>query len=152
MALSVPFNAGNTVAIGFDSATGESGVLIKVQLAENVVKGEVLSVSPSADNKYIKQANEYDAVAIASEAGSSNGYIWAWTTGSVCQVLFKDGVAPVRGYVATSADTDGRGNAVDIATIGGNPAIDIHFREIGHIRESKSSGTNVLALVHFHTL
>lgn len=152
MALIIPFNGGNSVAIGYDSTTGESGVLLKVQLGENVVKGEVLAVSGAADNKYIKQTAEYDAVCVAAEAGSTNGYIWAWTTGSICQVLFKDSTASVRGYVAISDAVDGRANNVDLATIGGLPAADIHFKEIGHIKESKNAGTNLLVLIHFHTL
>ena len=144
--------AGDNVRLAYDTVTLESGLQLKVQIAENVVKGEVLSVSPSADNKYIKQANEFDACAIAYEAGSADGYIWVWTTGAICQVLLKDTIASTRGYLAISADTDGRADSLDIATISGTPATTAHFKEIGHHKESKAGGTNVLTLIHFHTL
>ena len=143
---------GDKVRMVYDTTTLEMGLQLKVQIAENVVKGECLSVSPSADNKYIKQTNTYDVCAIAYEAGSADGYIWVWTTGAICQVLFADGVTVTRGYLATGHATDGRADSTDIATISGNPAISAHFTEVGHIKESKASGTNVLALVHFHTL
>ena len=136
----------------YDPNTGEMGAQVKVQVAEAVVKGSLLAVSSSADRKYIKQASEYDTCAIAYEASDADGYIWAWTTGAVCQMLVKDSTAITRGYVAISADTDGRMDNIDLSTIGGNPAITTHFKEVGHVLESKSAGTNVLVLIHFHTL
>jgi hypothetical protein len=143
---------GASVRMAVDTTTGESGLQLRVQIAEAVVKGEGLSVSPSVDNKYIKQTNMYDVCAIAYEAGSADGFIWVWTTGAICQVLFADGVTVTRGYLATGHATDGRADSTDISVISGNPATDAHFKEWGHIKESKTSGTNVLALVHFHTL
>lgn len=154
MALVVTASGYRKVGLGYDDATGEAGIVLRVQLGENVAKGDCLAVSGAADNQYLKQANEYDTTCIAAEAGSANGYIWAWTTGSICQVLFKENTASVRGYVAISDAVDGRGNNIDLATIGGNPSIDTHFKEIGHVKESKGAveGVSNLVLIHFHTL
>jgi hypothetical protein len=67
-------------------------------------------------------------------------------------MLVKDSTAMVRGYVAIAADTDGRASNTDIAAIPGNPAIDTHFKEVGHVLESKDAGTDVMCMIHFHTL
>lgn len=135
-----------------DQATGEMGLQLYVQIGENVVKGEVLAVSGAADNKYIKQTAEYDAVSVAYEAGSADGFIWTWTTGAICQVLYKDSTASTRGFVAISDAIDGRASDIDLSVINGNPSTAAHFKEIGHVKESKTAGTNVLVLIHFHTL
>lgn len=139
----------------YNSSTGEFGLQLKVQIAEAVVKGNVLAVSPSADNKYILQTSEFDGACVAYEAGSTNDYIWAWTTGAVCQVLYKNETASTRGWVCVSDAVDGRASDVDISTIAGTPATTAHFKEIGHVKETKSApGTGLanLVLIHFHTL
>ncbi len=145
-------SAGTNVRLAYDDTTNERGMQLKVQIAETIVKGECLAPSASVDNKMIKQTNEYDTVLIAYEGGSADGYIWAWTTGSICQVLFKDSTASTRGRIAIADAVDGRASDVDMATIQGNPATTEHFKEIGHVKESKNAGTNVLVLIHFHTL
>jgi hypothetical protein len=151
MALSM-ISIGSVVAIGHDSSTHERGLLLKItnRTGGNSVKGTLCSANPSADREVIKQANEYDAFCVVQEAGIAEGSeMWVWVTGSICQVLFKNGVSPTRGDVAICADTDGRAN--QFANPGsGLPAIETHFKEIGHILESKASGTDVLALVTLH--
>jgi len=74
--------------------------------------------------------------------------MWVWMPGSICQVLFKNSTASTRGNVALAADTDGR--AIDVAVPSSNPVVAEHFKEIGHVLETKSSGTNVLVLVATH--
>lgn len=87
---------------------------------------------------------------MVQESGVADGSeAWIWVNGSVCQVLFKDGTASTRGSILIAADTDGR--AIDIANPGGGlPGTDTHFKECGHVLETKSSGTNVLVLASIH--
>jgi len=136
----------------YDPTTGERGAQLKVQVSEAVVKGELLHPSPTVDLKYSKQTVEYDVTCVAYEAGDADDWIWAWTTGASCQMLYKDSTAATRAFVAIADAVDGRASDIDIATIGGNPSIDTHFKEVGHVMENKTAGTNVLVMVHFHTL
>jgi len=83
------------------------------------------------------------------------GIFGAWDTGAVCKVLFKENTGSTRGFVALSSLTDGYCEDIDLATIGGSPATDAHFREIGHVKETVAAagaGTYQLVLIHFHTL
>jgi hypothetical protein len=151
MAISL-LHIGNVVAIGYDSATGERGLLTKGinRTGGTSVKGTLVTVSTSADNEYVIEADEYDTVGIIQEAGVAEGSeMWIWKPGSKCQVLFKDTVAATRGNILLAADTDGR--AIDVANPGtGLPATDTHFKECGHVCESKDAGTNVLVLCEIH--
>lgn len=114
------------------------------------VKGMVVSVSTSADNKFIAQANEYDAFGIVYEDGVADGQPVRIVVSGVAEVLLKDGSAATRGHVALSADTDGR--MVTIAVPSSNPVVGEHFKEIGHCCETKNAGTNVLVkcVIHFN--
>jgi hypothetical protein len=139
------------VALGSDSATNERGFLVKFinRTGATSVKGTVVSASTATDREVIKQANEFDSIGVIAEAGIAEGSdMWLWMCGSVAQVLMKDGVAAVRGYVALAADTDGRADNVDVPT--SNPVVAQHFKEIGHVMQSVNAGTNVLALVCLH--
>jgi hypothetical protein len=151
MALSI-LSHGGVAAIGYDSATNERGFLLKFinRTGGSSVKGTLVSPSTSADREVIKQANEYDMIGVVQEAGVAEGSeMWVWTVGSVCQVLFKDTVAATRGNILLAADTDGR--AIDTTNPGsGLPGTDTHFKECGHVLESKSAGTDVLALASIH--
>jgi hypothetical protein len=143
---------GETVAMGYDTGTSERGFLLKLtnRTGGSSVKGTLVACSTTADREVIKQANEYDTIGVVQEAGIAEGSdMWVWMTGSVCQVLMKDTVAAVHGNILIAADTDGR--ADNIANPGsGLPATDTHFKECGHMMESKTGGTNVLALAILH--
>lgn len=140
------------VAIGSDSATNERGLLAKIinRTGGASVKGTLVSCSTATDREAVKQANEYDTIGVVQEAGIAEGSeMWIWLNGSVCQVLFKDSVAATRGNILLAADTDGR--AIDTTNPGsGLPAVETHFKECGHVMESKNSGTNVLVLACLH--
>ncbi len=115
------------------------------------VKGSLVSVSTSADRRFILQANEYDSIGVVYESGVADGSdCWVVVAGAV-DVLFKDGVAPVRGSILLAADTDGRGDQTANPG-GGLPGVDVHFKECGHVMESKSAGTSVLSrcMIHFN--
>jgi hypothetical protein len=143
----------NVVALGSDLATGARGLLTKGvnRTGAASVLGTLVSLSTTADNEYIRQANEFDTVGVLAESGIAEGAeVWIWKPGSRCQVLFKDGVTPTRGNILIAADTDGRGNS--IANPGsGLPAVETHFKECGHVCQSVASGTDVLALCEIHT-
>ena len=152
MALQYISTGAGTVAIGSDSATNERGFLVKIinRTGETSVKGKLVAASTTADNEAILQANEYDAFGVIQEAGVAQGSeMWIWVNGSICQVMFEDGIAPTRGYVAICSDVDGRADQFSNPGTG-LPAVDIHFKETGHILQSVSSGTSVLALVSLH--
>jgi hypothetical protein len=139
------------VAMGADSTTGERGVLVKMinRTGGASVKGSLVSPSTTADKEAILQANEYDTIGVVQESGVAEGSeMWVWISG-FAQVLFKDSTAAVRGNILIAADTDGRGAGV--ANPGsGLPATDTHFKECGHVLESKNAGTNVLVLCNLH--
>ncbi len=140
------------VAIYSDPTTNERGFLLKVinRTGETSVKGKLVSVSTAADNEVILQANEYDTFGVIQESGIAQGSeMFIWVSGSICQVMFKDGVSVARGEICIAADTDGRADRV--ANPGsGLPGIDVHFKECGHIMQTVGSGTNILALVTIH--
>lgn len=114
------------------------------------VKGSLVSVSPTQDNKFVLQANEYDTVGIVYEHGISDGNLCYVVVTGIAEVLFKNGIAVTRGQLAIAADTDGR--AITIAVPSSNPVVGEHFKEIGHCMESKNAGVNVLAkcIIHFN--
>jgi len=145
-------DAGGVVALGYDEATGERGFLCKHTNGTGVasVKGSLVSMSATADNKFILQANEYDTVGVVAESGIANdAECWVWKNGSRCQVLIKDGSTVTRAGIIIAADTDGRADWIASPGLG-LPAAELHFKECGHPAESKASGTNVLCLTDLH--
>ena len=133
------FIYGSSVALAYDDSTDERGFQVRMvnRTGHASVKGELVSCSTSADKEAILQANEYDTVGAVAEAGIAEGSeMWVWVNGSVCQVLYENGSAATRGNILIAAPTDGR--AVDIANPGsGLPATNTHFKECGHVLESK---------------
>jgi hypothetical protein len=139
-------------AIGDDLTTRERGFLVRFinRTGGASVKGTLVSASTTADREVIKQANEYDTIAVVYEAGVPEGLeMWCWVGGSVAQVLAKDSTDFTRGNILLAADTDGR---ADNTTNPGSglPATNTHFKECGHVMESKSGGTDVLVLCMLH--
>lgn len=143
---------GSVVALGYDSTTGARGFLQKIvnRTGHASVLGELVALSTSADKEAILQANEYDTIGVVAEAGVAEASeMWVWGDGSICQVLYKDTVAATHGNILIAADTNGR--AIDIANPGGGiPGTDTHFKECGHVMESKGGGANVLVLCRLH--
>jgi len=152
MALQVITTGDGMSAIGSDPVTNERGFLVKVVNGTKAtsVKGMLLAISQTEDNKVIPQDNEYDTIGICAESGvADDAEMWMWVTGSICQVLLKDSTACATGQILIAADDDGR--AIGINNSGsGLPAVDTHFKECGHIFETKSAGTNVLTLASLH--
>ena len=150
MALAVMSYKG-VIGFGVDTATGERGLVQKMKnkTGGNTVKGTVVSASDGTDNSFKAQADEFDTIGVVAEAGVADAAeAWIWLNGSICQVLWKDGQSATREYVALAADTDGR--AYNVAVPTSNPVVAEHFKEIGHVLETKGSGTDVLVLCHLH--
>ena len=150
MALSVSSYSG-VIGFGVDTVTGERGIVQKMKNTTGAtsVKGSVIAQSTTADNAFVLEANEFDTIGVVAESGvAHNADCWIWVNGSVAQVLWKNDTTATRGYVALAADTDGRAINVEVPTV--NPAVAEHFKEIGHVLESKDAGTNVLVFVNLH--
>lgn len=145
-------SVGGAIALAADPVTNERGVVLRYinRTGHTSVKGELVSPSTTTDREVVAQAVEYDTFGVIAQAGIAEGAdVWVWTIGAVCQVLFKDTVAATRGHLLIAADTDGR--AIDLPNPGeGLPAIEVHFKECGHVMQSQAAGTNVLALVTLH--
>lgn len=141
-----------TVSVAEKAAiNSDGGYMIKLtnKTGGNSVKGQIVSADTvGTDNAvYITPADGDMPIGVFYEAGVADGAeAWVVVAGKA-DVLFKDTVAPVRGYVAHVSSTAGR--ADQSASI---PSATQHWREIGHVLESKSSGTNILAkcVLHFN--
>jgi len=150
MSLSVQSYKG-VIGFGVDTATGERGFVQKMvnKTGSATVKGTVISPSSGTDNAFMLQADEFDSIGVVAEAGVADASeAWVWVNGSIAQVLWKDSESATREYVALAADTDGR--AYNVAVPTANPVVAEHFKEIGHVMESKTAGTDVLVLCHLH--
>lgn len=150
MAFAHLLQIGDQVALGYTD-DGERGILTRIKNGTGVasVRGSVAAESASADDAFILQSNEFDAYGIVAEDGIADGDMcWVWKNGSRCKVLYKNATAATRGRLALCADTDGR--AIDIAVPTTSPSEGQHFKEIGHVCESKDAGTDVLVLCEIH--
>lgn len=115
------------------------------------VKGSLMSASTTADLTVILQANEYDCFGVCYEDGIAAGeLVWVVIAG-LADVLVEDAHAMVHGELALSAPTNGRASSTTNPG-SGLPAADVHFKEIGHVLESKTAGTGVLCryVLHFN--
>lgn len=133
--------------------TPEGGLAVKRinKTGAASVKGALVATSTAVDNSVILQANTYDTIGVFYESGVADGSV-AWVVVSgIADVLYKDATASTRGNILIADAVDGR--ASDIANPGsGLPAVDTHFKECGHVMETKAGGTNVLVkcVLHFN--
>lgn len=130
--------------------TSLGGIAIKMTngTGSPTVKGNLVSASPSAANKFTLQANEFDAVGVVYESGIADGSeTWVIIQG-VAHVLWKNSTTATKGYVALAADTDGR--VINVAVPTSNPIVAEHFKEIGHVLEDNGGGIDQLVKVILH--
>jgi hypothetical protein len=141
----------------YDAATGENGVQIKLtnRTGATSVKGTLVHASTSYDRAFhIEEADGYDPAWVVAESGIADGSeCWVWIEGAVCQMLLQDSTASTRGNWCKVSDTQaGRIDATNAFPPGGTiAALEDHSSEVGHCMQSKASGTDVLALIYFHT-
>lgn len=114
------------------------------------VKGTLVAASTSANLTAIKQTNEYDTFGVVYEDGVPSGAeMWVVIAGKA-QVLLEDGTAATRGNLAVASDVDGRADCTVAAPGSGIPAVDTHFKEIGHCLETENAGANTPACATTH--
>jgi hypothetical protein len=150
-------NSVNTVHNGDSSAvlvkhwlTPEGGIAVKLtNLTGGVtIKGTVVAIDTTTDNAFkVGPANSDTPIGFVYNAGVADGEEALVVVLGIAEVLMKNTIAPIHGYVAYMSDTAGR--ADNAATI---PDTTRHWRELGHVMESKAGGTNVLAklIIHFN--
>lgn len=155
--LQLAFNNVNKTVIKTDGSpesikfkiTAEGGYAIKLtnRTGVNSVKGQIVKCDTANDNSFIVTGASDDfPIGIVYENGIANGSeCWIVVSG-IADVLIKDTVAPVRGYVAFVSNVGGR------ADISATAPVNDHWREIGHTLESKSAGTDILikCVLHFN--
>lgn len=128
---------------------GGMAVLLKNGTGATSTKGTLVTASQDVDLAVVLQTNAFDTFGVMYESGVPDG-AWCWVVVSgLAQVLYADGAAATRGNVCISDAADGRASDIDNFGLG-LPAADTHFKEIGHVLETKSSGTNVLAYINLH--
>jgi hypothetical protein len=91
--------------------------------------------------------------AIAENGIADGSLVWVGRAGPV-QFLLEDTTGATHGNWAKTSDTvDGRIDATNAAPPGGGiPELDEHVREVGHVAETKSGGTDVLCRINCHFL
>ena len=152
MALQFISTGNGMAAIASDAATNERGFMVKVKNGTGQIskKGMLVSASQAADNEVILQTNEFDAFGVVVETGIAAGSdMWIWVNGSICQVMFEDGVKTTRGNICITSDIDGRADAI-LNPGSGLPAVETYFKECGHVLQTVEAGTDILALVMIH--
>jgi len=131
--------------------TAEGGLAICLvnKTGGNSVKGEAVNADTSADKAFKQSAiDAYDVIGAVYEAGiAADGLCWVVISGQA-DVLLKDGTTSTRGNWLGMSDTAGRFNAS--GGVPSPPTDAQHFRECGHVLETKGSGTSVLARSALH--
>jgi len=126
----------------------DGGIMVKLinRTGGITVKGTIVSADVSNEESFYTTPSDGDMpIGIVYESGVGNGSsAWVVVSG-IAEVLFKDAVAPTRGYVAFVSNVAGRADVS--ASV---PASLTHWREIGHPIQTKSAGTNVIAKVVLH--
>lgn len=139
----------------FMKFTPEGGLAVKLinKTGANSVKGTVVTLSTSTERAVdINPADDDEAIGIIYDDDILDGeFVWIVIQGLV-DILIQDGqIATVGYWVRTSITQPGRADITNAGPPGGGiPQADIHFRELGHCQESKSSGTDVLARCIIH--
>jgi len=118
------------------------------------VKGVIVELSSATDFAIMEAtAGGPDPIGVVYEDGIADGdSVWVVYSGPA-QVLLKDGTAATREYWgALSDDTAGRADFTTAAPSGGTVnELRTHLeREIGHVMESQSAGTDVLCWCFLH--
>lgn len=132
--------------------TAEGGVAIRLlnKTGAASVKGTAVSASTATDNAFIAQANMFDTIGFVYEAGIADGSLCWVVVAGIAEVLWKNATTSTRGYVCIADDTNGRCINVEVPT--GSPATTDHWKECGHVMETKTGGTNILVkcVIHFN--
>lgn len=131
------------------------GVAIKMinKTGTGSIKGTIVHQSSTFENSFnIESANGLDPIGIVYEDGVADGQECFIVAAGVAEVLLQDSTTATKGYWVKVSDTQaGRADATNISPPGGTiAAIEDHFSEIGHCREDKIAGVDVLAKIAVH--
>jgi len=135
--------------------TPEGGLAVKLinKTGAASVKGSLVSSNPAVGSlagSVVLQSNEFDTIGVFYDSGVPDGNnAWVVVSG-LADVLWKNSTGSTKGNVAIADAVDGR--ASDIAVPSTSPAAAEHFKEIGHVLETKSGGTDILVrcVLHFN--
>jgi len=117
------------------------------------VKGTVVIIDPTdGAGVVVAPAGAPDFIGVVYEDGVADGQPVRVVVRGDAYMLLEDSTASTIGYwVGISETQNGRVDATLAAPAGGTIAeLNRHFEEIGHCRETKTAGTDVLCLVHMH--
>jgi hypothetical protein len=137
--------SGSKVTISGALSVAES-ICVPMVADETIAIGDILYISQSGTSGRVSKcpASNEMPVGIAKTAGNAAATILVCVAG-ICQVLFKTGVTPTMGYVAYTSDEAGHADCASTV-----PVAATHFREVGHIIESGSSGGLARCFIHFN--
>lgn len=144
-----PPKAIDTSAVDF---TPEGGIAVRYlnKTGAPSVKGTLVTASTVTDLGVVLQSGEYDTFGVVYESGIPDGAMMLVVVSGHADVLLEDGTAATRGNLAIASDVDGRADCT-LSTPGvGLPAVDTHFKEIGHCLQTVTAGTNKLARCTLH--
>lgn len=146
-------NSSLTMLTDKTALTPEGGFAIKLtnRTGGNSVKGTIVCASTNYSNSFMKtptggKAYNKSIGAVYEDGVSDGSDCWVVVSGIV-EVLIDDGTSSTAGnWACSSITTSGR------ATLNTDDPTsqDTHNREIGHVIETKSSGTNVLVKIVMH--
>ena len=110
------------------------------------VKGTIVDAHTDDLSFKVADAGSNHAIGIVFDDGVVDGEECLIINNGIVQVLLKDGTASTAGNWAKTSDVAGRADM----TGGSPPPAPTHFLEIGHVLQTKSGGTDVLAEIEVH--
>lgn len=128
------------------AVTPLGGIAVKFTAGENLTKGQIVQSSQTTSDRVIKAAAAGDMpIGIVYADATSGNNVWVVVSG-LAEVKFASGVACPAGYVAyVHATTAGEANCA--ASI---PGTTEHWREIGHIKLTGTTGSLGTCILHFN--
>lgn len=131
----------------------EGGMMTLLKACEPLAKGNVVSATQAATLGIEKcPVDSYDifGVVYSDASGSSSvaSGTWCWIVYDGPAQVLMDGVATAGNIIITSSTT--KGAATNVAKPPPPPIVADHFREVGHLLQSKTVATIAWAIVHFN--
>ena len=146
------FSQQNSATPPMITSDGGFAILLTNKTGVPSVKGTVVIASFQDDKAFtLGVANSIIPIGVVYTNNAPDGAQAYVTITGTAKVLLKDGTEAVRGNWVGTADIPGRAIAGGMGHPGTKPNDQgLHNQEIGHCLESKTAGTNVLALVDLH--
>jgi len=114
------------------------------------IKGQLVEASTAVDMAFqVATTSGFTCIGAVYDAGVPDGSPCRIVVGGVADVLMVNGTSATRGNWAGASTAVG-GRALLSGTVPSPPNADSHFREIGHVIQTVSSGTDQLAKIILH--